>query len=63
MNSNMISMSSSLADACLSHSVRRIRFSREALTAFLIGAMACGMPPWFDMVAAFAFIVIVAIVV
>ena len=33
MNSNMISMSSSLADARLSHSVRRIRFSREALTA------------------------------
>jgi hypothetical protein len=59
----MISMSSSLADACLSLSVRLIRFNREALTALPIGAMASGMLPWFGVVAAFAFIVIVAIVV
>jgi len=64
MNSNMISMSSSLAEACLSHSVHRIRFSGGRLTAFLIGATASGMLPWwFGVVAAFAYIVIVAIVV
>jgi hypothetical protein len=63
MNSNMISMTSSLADARLSHSVRCVRFSREALTAFPIGTMASGMLPWFGVVAAFAFFVIVAIVV
>lgn len=63
MNSNMISMISSLADARLSHSVRRIRFIREALTMFPIGPMASGMLPWFGVVAAFAFILIVTIVV
>jgi len=63
MKSNMLSMSSSLASACLSHSVHGIRFSRATSTKIPIGAVASGVLPWFGVVAAFAFIVIVAIVV
>jgi hypothetical protein len=63
MKSNMLSRSSSLAGARVSHSVHGIRFSRVAPSEIAIGVAASNVLPWFGTVVALAFIVIVAIVI
>ena len=62
MKRNMISMSSSLVDARLSHSLPRIRFSR-GMQMFTVQIEVDDVLAWFGLAAASAVILIVAIAV